>query len=47
MSRNPSQCTLQINSNALHQVEKFMYLRVVFMSDRRQNNKINSQIGKA
>ena len=38
---------LQVNGATLKQVEKFKYLWVAFTSDRRQNEKLDVQIGKA
>ena len=47
LSRNPDQCVLQVNGATLMQVEKFKYLRVTFMSDGRQDEELDTQIGKA
>ena len=47
LSRNPDQCVLQVNGETLKQVEKFKYLGVAFTSDGRQDEEIDTQIGKA
>ena len=47
LSRNPDQCVLQVNGATLRQVEKFKYLGVAFTSDGRQDEKLDTQIGKA
>ena len=47
LSRNSDQCVLQVNEATLKQVEKFKYLGVAFMSDGRQDEELNIQIGKA
>ena len=46
LSRNPRQCTLQVNDNTLQQVEKYKFLWVVFMSDGRRKQ-IDTRIGRA
>ena len=38
---------LQVSGNALHRVEKFKYPGVVFTSDRRWSEEIDTGIGKA
>ena len=47
LSRNPGQCVLQVNGATLKQVEKFKYLGVVFTSDGRQDEELDTRIGKA
>ena len=47
LSRNPDQCALQVNGATLKQVEKFRYLDVAFTSDGRQDEELDSRIGKA
>ena len=47
LSRNPDQCVLQVNGATLKQVEKFKYLGVAFMSDGRQDEELNTRVGKA
>ena len=47
LSRNPDQCVLQVNGATLKQVEKFKYLGVAFTSDRRQDEELDTRIGKA
>ena len=47
LSRNPDQCVLQANGATLKQVEKFKYRGVAFTSDGRQNEVLNTRIGKA
>ena len=47
LSRNPDQCVLQVNGATLKQVEKFKYLGVAFTSDGRQDEELDTQIGKA
>jgi len=46
-SRNPDQCSLQLSGASLKQVEKFKYIGVVFTSDGRQNEKLDTRMGKA
>ena len=46
-SRNPDQCVLQVNGATLKQVEKFKYLGVAFTSDGRQDEELDTRIGKA
>ena len=43
LSRNPVQCYLQVGGVSLKQVEKFKYLGVAFMSDERQDEKLDVQ----
>ena len=47
LSRNPDQCVLQVNGATLKQVEKFKYLGVAFTSDRKQDEELDTRIGKA
>ena len=47
LSRNPDQCVLQVNGATLKQVEKFKYLGVAFTSYGRQDEKLDTRIGKA
>ena len=47
LSRNPDQCVLQVNGATLKQVEKFKYLGVALTSDVRQNEELDTRIGKA
>ena len=47
LSRNPDQCVLQVNGATLKQVEKFKHLGVAFTSDGRQDEELDTRIGKA
>ena len=47
LSRNPDQCVLQVNGATLKQVEKCKYLGVAFTSDGRQDEELDTRIGKA
>ena len=47
LSRNPDQRVLQVNGATLKQVEKFKYLGVAFTSDGRQDEELDTRIGKA
>ena len=47
LSRNPDQCVLQVNGATLKQVEKFKYLGVAVTSDGRQDEELDTRIGKA
>ena len=47
LSRNPDQCVLQVNGATLKQVEKFKYRGVAFTSDGRQDEELDTRIGKA
>jgi len=47
LSRNPDQCSLHVSGASLKQVEKFKYLGVVFTSDERQDEELDTRIGKA
>ena len=46
LSRHPDQCVLQVNGATLKQVEKFKYLGVAFTSDGRQDEELDTRIGK-
>ena len=46
LSRNPNQFVLQENGATPKQVEKFKYLEVAFTSDGRQDQELNTRIGK-
>ena len=45
LSRQPKQCSLQIDRVSLKQSEKFKYLGVSFTSDGKQNSKLDIRIG--
>ena len=47
LSRNPDQCLLQVNGAALKQVKKFKCLTVAFTNDGRQDEELDTRIGKA
>ena len=47
LSRNPDQYMLQVNEATLKQVENFKCLGVAFTSDGRQDEELNTRIGKA
>ena len=47
LSRNPDQCVLKVNGATLKHVEKFKYLGVAFTSDGRQDEELDTRIGKA
>ena len=47
LCRNPDQCVLQVNGATLMQVEKFKYLGVAFTSYGRQEEELDTRIGKA
>jgi len=47
LSKNPDQCSLQAIRASLKRVEKFKYLGVVFTSDGRQDEELNTRMGKA
>ena len=47
LSRNPDQCVLQVNGATLKQVEKFKYFGVAFTSDGRQDEELDTRLGKA
>jgi len=44
--RDPGQCTLQVCSNTVQQVDKFKYLGVVFTSDK-MRREIDTPVVKA
>ena len=46
LSTNPRQCLLQVSSSTLQMVEKFKHLGVVFASDERWREEIDTRIGK-
>ena len=46
LSRNPDQRSLQANGVTLKHVEKFKYLGVAFTSDGRQDEKLDTRLGK-
>ena len=45
--KSPDQCSLQVNGAVLMQVDKFKYLGVAFTSDERQDEELDTRIGKA
>ena len=47
LSKSPDQCVLQVNGATLKQVEKLKYLGVAFTSDKRQDDELDTRIGKA
>ena len=47
LSRYPVLCSFQTNGVTLKQTEKFKYLGVTFLSDGRQDNELDTRIGKA
>ena len=47
LSRHPFQCSFQTNGVTLKQMEKFKYLGVTFSNDGRQDNELDTYIGKA
>ena len=47
LSRNSDHCVLQVNEATLKQVEKFKYLGFVFTSDERQDEELDTRIGRA
>ena len=47
LSRNPDQRSLQMNGATLKQFKKFRYFGVAFASDRKQDEELDTQIGKA
>ena len=46
-SRNPDQCVLQVNGATLKQVEKLKEIGVASTSDGRQDEELDTRIGKA
>ena len=47
LSRNPVWCVLQVSGATLKRVEKFKYLGVAFTSDGRQDEELDTRVGKA
>ena len=47
LSRQPVQCSFQTNELTFKQTEKSKYLAVTFLSDGRQDNELDTCIGKA
>ena len=47
LSRHPILCSFQTNGVTLQQTEKFKYLGVTFWCDGRQDNELDTCIGKA
>ena len=47
LSRHPVQYSFQTNGVILQQTEKFNYLEVTFSSNGKQDNKLDTRIGKA
>ena len=47
LSRNPDQCVLQVNGVTLKPVDMFKYLGVAFTSDERQDEELDTRIGRA
>ena len=47
LSKNPDQCSVQMNGATLQQAEKLKCLRVAFTSDARQDEELDTRIGKA
>ena len=47
LSRNPDHRSLQVNGATLKQVEKFKYVGVAFTSDGRQDEELETKIGKS
>ena len=43
---NPDQCVLQVNGATLKQIGKFKYFGVTFMSDGREDEELDTRIGK-
>ena len=46
LSRNPDQCTLEANGATLKQVNDSKYLEVAFTRDGRQDEELDTRIGK-
>ena len=46
LSTNPAKCLLQVNGATPKQVEKFKYLGVAYTSDGRQDEELDTRIGK-
>ena len=47
LSRHPVQCSFRTNGVTLQKTEKFKYLGVTFSSDGRQDDELDTSIGKA
>jgi len=47
LSRNLDQCSLQVSGASLKQVEKFKYLGIIFTSNGRQDEELDTRIGNA
>ena len=47
LSRNPGQCVLQVNGATLKQIKKFKYLGVAFTTGGRQDEELDTRIGKS
>ena len=47
LSRSSVQCSLQIGNASMRQVKKFKYLGVAFMSDGRQDRKLDVRSDKS
>ncbi|VDP39228.1 unnamed protein product, partial [Soboliphyme baturini] len=47
LSCSPARCSLQINGEAVEQVEKFEYLGTVFTSDGKLEEEIDGRVGVA
>jgi len=47
LSRKPDQCSLQVSGASLKQVEKFKCLGVLYPNDGRQDEELDTRMGKA
>ena len=47
ISRQPMTCNLTVSGEHLKQMEKFKYLGIAFTSDGKQDNELDTRIGKA
>ena len=47
LSRNPDQCVIQVNGATLKQLLKFKYLGFTSTSDKKEDEKLDTRIGKA
>ena len=47
LARHPVQCSFQTNGITLQQTKKFKYLGITFSSDGRQDNELDTHMGKA
>ena len=47
LSKYPVQCSFRANGVTLKQTEKFKYFEIIFSSDGRQDNELDTRIGKA